>query len=94
MDKPDFPFLYKKIKLKWRSDMISPISKQWEPIIVYSGDLNNEHLNNGLLLVWYSDVRYSNGSLVFRPPFEYWSGIQVVYQIPDKIYSGIGMAFK
>ena len=44
----------------------------------YSEDLNNEHLNNELSLVRYSDVRYSNGSSVYRPPFEYRSGIQMV----------------
>ena len=31
-----------------------------------SGDLNNEHLNNELLLVQYSGVWYSNGGPVFR----------------------------
>ena len=39
---------------------------------IYSGDLNNEHLNNQLLLVRYSGVQYSNGSLVFRQPFGYY----------------------
>ena len=33
--------------------------------LLHSGDLNNEHLNNKLLLVRYSDG-YSNGSPVFK----------------------------
>ena len=47
-------------------------------LVQYSGDLNNKYLNNELTLVWYSDVRYSNGSSVFRPPFKYQPGIQMV----------------
>ena len=45
---------------------------------LYSGDLNNEHLHNKL-------VRYLNGSLVFRPAFQYRSGIQMVVWILEKI---------
>ena len=47
---------------------------------IYSGDLNNEHLNNQLLLVRYSGVQYSNGSLVFRQPFGYLP----IRQLPSK----------
>ena len=42
----------------------------------------NHHacLNNKLVLVWYSDVHYSNSNLVFRPSFEnlYPDGGQMV----------------
>ena len=31
--------------------------------LIYSRDLNNEHQNNELLFVWYSDVGYSIGGL-------------------------------
>ena len=33
-----------------------------------------------LLLVRYSDVRYSNGSWVFRPPFEYRTKFSPVFK--------------
>ena len=46
----------------------------------YSGDLNKEYLNNEHLL-----VRYLNASLVFRPAFQYRSGIQMVVWILEKI---------
>ena len=48
-----------------------------------------KHLNNGniwitnLNIVQYSDVHYSNGTLVFRPPFKYWCRIQMVVWITD-----------
>ena len=44
-------------------------STHW--ITLYSWDQNNKHLNNKLLLVWYSDVWHSNGGLVFRIP-DFW----------------------
>ena len=53
---------------------LQPLSPNFEQIvccnlsknpIFYSGDLINEHLNNKLLLVQYSDVWYSNGGPVF-----------------------------
>ena len=47
---------------------------------MYSGDLNNEHLNNEFLLVRYSDVWYLNGSSVFRPPFEYRTKFSPVFK--------------
>ena len=56
---------------------------------LYSGNLNKEYLNNELLLerkikflhIVKNLVRYWNGNPVFRPPFGYWSNIQMVVWI-------------
>ena len=48
------------------------------PNLLYSGDLNNKHLNNELLLIRYSDVRYLNGSGIqttIRVPVQYSNGV-------------------
>ena len=47
----------------------------------YSVHLNNEHLNNSLKLVWFLDVRYSNGGLNTRPNIaRYSDGIQMAFK--------------
>ena len=48
------------------------------PSVFCTVGLNYKHLNNELLFVWFSDVRYSNDSPVFRPQFKYWFSIQMM----------------
>ena len=55
-----------------------------------SGDLNNQHLNDKLLLVQYSDVRYSNGGLNTQLNSVWYSnGIQILGYLAIRHFSTI-----
>ena len=58
----------------------------------YNGDLNNEHLNNKNIRIIKFNLSsiqiscISSGSLLVRPSFKYWSGIQMVVWIQTNFF--------